>query len=194
MSKKVTATPVRAGPAEAEPQEAKAPTKQRAPTSVLSDILLLLLKILIVILLFVLAFTFLFGATRYNDVAMEPNIKSGDLVLYKRYDKDFSVGEEAVLKYQGKTQVMRVVATEGDVLDMTADGFVINGTVQKEPNPQKETLPYTEGITFPLTLKPGEVFLLGDDRENSADSRVYGAVNQDDVLGKVTNIIRRRNF
>ena len=56
----------------------------KAPTSVLSDILLLLLKILIVILLFVLLFTFLFGATRYNDVAMEPNIKSGDLVIYSR--------------------------------------------------------------------------------------------------------------
>ena len=61
----------------------------KAPTSVLSDILLLLLKILIVILLFVLLFTFLFGATRYNDVAMEPNIKSGDLVIYSRIDKDF---------------------------------------------------------------------------------------------------------
>lgn len=168
--------------------------KKKAPTSVLSDILLLLLKILIVILLFVLMFTFLFGATRYNDVAMEPNIKSGDLVIYKRYDKDFSVGQEAVLKYQGKTQVMRVVAVAGDTVDMTADGFVINGDLQEEPNPQKQTLPYTEGISFPVTLKKGEVFLLGDDRENSADSRVYGAVNQEDTLGKVLNIIRRRNF
>lgn len=170
------------------------PAKTKAPTSVLSDILLLLLKILVVILLFVLAFTFLFGATRYNDVAMEPNIKSGDLVLYKRYDKDFAVGQEAVLKYQGKTQVMRVVAVAGDTVDMTADGLVINGDLQEEPNPQKQTLPYTEGIRFPVTLKKGEVFLLGDDRENSADSRVYGAVNQDDTLGKVLNIIRRRNF
>ena len=168
--------------------------KQRAPTSVLSDILLLLLKILIVILLFVLLFTFLFGATRYNDVAMEPNIKSGDLVIYKRYDKDFTTGQEAVLKYQGKTQVMRVVAVAGDTVDMTADGLVINGDLQEEPDPQKETLPYTEGITFPVTLKKGEVFLLGDDRENSADSRVYGAVQQEDTLGKVLNIIRRRNF
>lgn len=168
--------------------------KARAPTSVLSDILLLLLKILIVILLFVLLFTFLFGATRYNDVAMTPNIKSGDLVIYSRYDKDFDVGQEAVLKYQGKTQVMRVVAKEGDTVDMTADGFTINGVVQEEPDPQKETLPYTEGVTFPITLKADEVFLLGDDRENSADSRVYGAVDQDDTLGKVLDIVRRRNF
>ena len=168
--------------------------KEKAPTSVLSDILLLLLKILIVILLFVLLFTFLFGATRYNDVAMEPNIKSGDLVIYSRVDKDFDVGQEAALKYQGKTQVMRVVATAGDTVDMLPDGFAVNGVIQKEPNPQKQTLPYTEGVTFPITLKKGEIFLLGDDRENSADSRVYGAVQQDDTLGKVLNIVRRRNF
>lgn len=168
--------------------------KTKAPTSVLSDILLLLLKILIVILLFVLLFTFLFGATRYNDVAMEPNIKSGDLVIYSRIDKDFDVGQEAALKYQGKTQVMRVVATAGDTVDMTPDGFTVNGALQEEPNPQKETLPYTEGVTFPITLKKGEIFLLGDDRENSADSRVYGAVQQEDTLGKVLNIVRRRNF
>ena len=168
--------------------------KVKAPTSVLSDILLLLLKILIVILLFVLLFTFLFGATRYNDVAMTPNIKSGDLVIYSRYDKDFEVGQEAVLRYQGKVQVMRVVAKEGDTVDMTPDGFTINGVVQEEPNPQKETLPYTEGVQFPITLKADEVFLLGDDRENSADSRVYGAVDQDDTLGKVLDLVRRRNF
>ena len=95
--------------------------KTKAPTSVLSDILLLLLKILIVILLFVLLFTFLFGATRYNDVAMTPNIKSGDLVIYSRVDKDFEVGQKAALKYQGKTQVMRVVATAGDTVDMTPE-------------------------------------------------------------------------
>ena len=168
--------------------------KERAPTSLLSDILLLLLKILIVILLFVLLFTFLFGATRYNDVAMGPNIKSGDLVIYSRYDKDFELGQEAVLKYQGKTQVMRVVAMAGDTVDMTEDGLVINGELQEEPDPQKQTLPYTEGIRFPVTLKKGEIFLLGDDRENSADSRVYGAVDQNDTLGKVLDIVRRRNF
>ena len=168
--------------------------KQAAPTSLWSDILLLLLKILIVVLFFVLLFTFFFGATRYNDVAMGKNVKAGDLVIYSRVDKDFDIGQEAVLKYQGKTQVMRVVAAAGDTVDMTEDGLVINGQLQPEPDPQKQTLPYTEGIDFPITLQKGEVFVLGDDRENSADSRVYGPVQQEDTLGKVLDLVRRRNF
>jgi signal peptidase I len=77
---------------------------------------------------------------------------------------------------------------------MTEEGFTIDGELQPEPNPQKETLPYTEGIDFPVKLQKDEIFLLGDDRENSADSRVYGAIQQKDTLGKVLNIIRRRNF
>ncbi len=168
--------------------------KQKAPTSVLSDILLLLLKILIVILLFVLTFTFLLGGIRYNDVAMGPYIKSGDLALYSRTDKDFHLGDIAVVRYQEKTQLMRVVALEGDVVDMTEEGFTVNGILQEEPDPEKETLPYTEGIRFPVTLGEGQIFLLGDDRENSADSRVYGAVLEEDTLGKVLTTIRRRNF
>lgn len=168
--------------------------KNHAPTSVLSDILLLLLKILVVILIIVIIFTYFLGATRYNDVAMNPTIKSGDLSVYSRRDKDFEVGDIAVVRYQDKLQLMRVVATEGETLEMTEKGFIINGVVQPEPNPEKETLPYTEGIDFPLTLKEGEVFLLGDDRENSADSRIYGAVREKDTVGKVLTTIRRRNF
>ena len=96
--------------------------------------------------------------------------------------------------FRSKTQVMRVVATAGDTLDMTEDGLTINGVLQPEPNPKKQTLPYTEGILFPVTLEEGEIFLLGDDRENSADSRAYGAIQQEDTLGKVLSIVRRRNF
>ena len=173
---------------------AQAPPKKKPKTSVWSDLLLLLLKILVIILLFVLMFTFLFGATRYSDVAMQPNIKAGDLVIYYRLDKTYVATNCVALKYQGKTQVMRVVAVEGDTVDMTADGLVINGALQSEPDPSKQTLPYTEGIQFPLTLQKGEVFLLGDDRENSADSRVYGAVNAKDTLGEVMTVIRRRNI
>ena len=164
--------------------------KVKAPTSVLSDILLLLLKILIVILLFVLLFTFLFGATRYNDVAMEPNIKSGDLVIYSRVDKDFDVGQEAALKYQGKTQVMRVVAVAGDTVDMAEDGLGVNGALKSEPDPTKDTLPFKEGTSFPVKLKKGEVFLMGDNRPDAVDSRQFGPVNAKDTLGELMTVIR----
>ena len=175
-------------------QKATDSSKKKAKTSVLSDVLLLLLKILIIILIFVLLFTFLFGATRLNDISMEPNVKSGDLVVYYRLDKNYVATNCVAYKYQGKTYVMRVVATAGDTVDMTADGMTINGALQSEPDPSQETLPYEGGVEFPVKLKTGQVFLMGDNRENSVDSRVFGAVQSRDTLGEVMTIIRRRNF
>lgn len=168
--------------------------KTKVKTSVLSDVLLLLLKILIIILVFVLLFTFLFGATRLNDISMEPNVKSGDLVVYYRLDKDYVATNCVAYKYQGKTYVMRVVATAGDTIDMTENGMTINGSLQNEPDSTQETLPYEGGIEFPIKLKTGQVFLMGDNRENSVDSRVFGAVQSKDTLGEVMTIIRRRSF
>ena len=89
---------------------------------------------------------------------------------------------------------MRVVAVAGDTVDMTEDGLMINGALQSEPNPMKQTLPYKEGVEFPIKLKTGEVFLLGDDRENSEDSRIYGPVKSRETLGEVMTVIRRRNI
>ena len=169
-------------------------SKSKAKTSLLEDLLMLLLKILIIILVFVLLFTFVFGATRLRQTSMQPNIKEGDLVLYYRLDKSYVATNCVAYRYKGQTQVMRVVAVAGDTVDMTEDGLVINGSLQSEPNPTKETLPFTEGIDYPVKLKYGEVFLLGDDRENSEDSRIYGPVKAKNTLGEVMTVIRRRNI
>ena len=55
-------------------------------------------------------------------------------------------------------------------------------------------MPYQEGITFPVTLQEGQVFVLADDRRQAEDSRIYGPVNRSAVLGKVIGLIRRRNL
>jgi len=47
---------------------------------------------------------------------------------------------------------------------------------------------------MPLTLGAGQVFVLGDARQNATDSRVYGAVNTKDTLGKVITVIKWRDL
>ena len=57
-----------------------------------------------------------------------------------------------------------------------------------------ETLPYTEGISFPLTVGEDEYFVLGDNRTNAHDSRIYGTVSKEEIKGTVITLLRHRGF
>jgi signal peptidase I len=160
----------------------------------LEELLYLILKITAIILAGVLVFTFLFGAFRVSDASMAPSIKEGDLVLFYRLDKYYVSGNAIVLKYNGRLQSSRVIAVAGDEVDITDSGLMINGALQSESNIYEETQRYNTAIEFPLTVPEGEVFVLGDGRENATDSRVFGTVKIEDTLGKVMTVIRRRGI
>jgi len=176
-------------------QRAAATEAPHIITPVLKDILFLFLKIACIALTFLLLFTFLFGIIRYDGPSMEPSIKSGDLVIFYRYTKSGYLPQETlVLDYQGQRQVRRVVATAGDTVDITEDGLVINGALQQELGIYQKTERYQDGVDFPLTVPEGQVFVLGDGRTGTTDSRIYGCVRIEDTLGKVMAVIRRRNI
>ena len=164
-------------------------------TSVWKDLGFLLAKIISIALVFVLLFTFLFGMIRYNEPSMAPMIKDGDLVIYYRYTKSGYLAQDAVvLDFKGQWQVRRVVATEGDTVDINEHGLIVNGAVQQEPEIYQQTERYEDGIEFPLTVPEGHIFVLGDSRTGATDSRIYGCVNIKDTFGKVMAVIRRRSI
>ena len=88
----------------------------------------------------------------------------------------------------------RVVAVAGDTVDITADGLMINGAIVQEPHAAGETTQFAEGVTFPLTVPQGQVFVLGDNREHATDSRIFGCIDIADIDGRVMGLFRRRNF
>lgn len=162
--------------------------------SLLKEILSLLVKIAAIIIVFLLVFTFVFGLYRNTDVSMAPSIQDGDLVLFYRLDKTYVAGDTLLFSFEKQKQVRRVMATAGDTVDITEEGLLINGALQQEPGIYQETQRYAEGAVFPLTVGEGQVFVLGDAREDATDSRVYGAVEIKDTWGKVITILRRRNI
>lgn len=175
-------------------QEKKADTGKRSG-SALNDLLLLLLKIGLVCAFLVFLTVFLFGVTQQRDTSMNPAVKEGDIAVFYRPSKDYAVNDPVVVEYNGKLQVRRVVAMAGDVVDINPDGgLVINGSTQIEDGIYTQTLPYKEGITFPVTVGDGEVFVLGDNRTSAEDSRMYGTVRIGATKGKVIMIIRRRGI
>ena len=162
--------------------------------SLLMEILFLLGKIAAVLIVMLLGFTFMFGLCRNMDASMTPAVKDGDLVIFYRLDKNYVADDTLMLEFKGQKQVRRVIATAGDIVDITEDGLFINGALQQETKIYVPTQRYEGGAEFPLTVREGQVFVLGDSRVNATDSRIYGAVNIKDTLGKVITILRRRNI
>lgn len=147
-----------------------------------------------VVLVIVALFTFVFGVYRVDDASMTPNLNPGDLVFYYRLDKKYIVGDVLLYHYEGKSQLGRVTASPSDEVDINEGGFMVNGAYQYEPKIYKETLAVQGGVTFPLTLGEGEVFLMSDNRDQARDSRLFGPLPKDKVLGKVFTILRRRGI
>lgn len=163
-------------------------------STLLGELAALLLKIAVAVLAAVLLFTFVFGLHRNREPAMNPAIKDGDLVIFYRLDKHYVFGDTLLLDYQGGRQVRRVVATAGDVVDITEDGLMVNHALQQEMGIYEPTHRYETQVDFPLTVGEGQVFVLGDAREHATDSRIYGPVEVKDTLGKVMAILRRRSI
>lgn len=162
--------------------------------SLLMEIFFLLAKIAAVLFLLLLCFTFMFGLCRNEEASMTPAVKDGDLVIFYRLDKNYVAYDTLVLKFEGKKQVRRVIATAGDIVDITEEGLFINGALQQETKIYTPTHRYEGGVEFPITVMEGQVFVLGDSRVNTTDSRIYGAVDIKDTMGKVITILRRRDI
>jgi len=163
--------------------------------SMLISFLSLLLQVGSIIIILLILLTFLFGLVQYDEPSMAPSIKDGDLVLFYRYtNAGYLPSDVIVLMHDGQKQIRRVIATAGDTVDITEEGLVINGALQQELEIFQKTKRYQDGVSFPLTVPEGHVFVLGDSREGSTDSRIYGCVNINDTLGKVMTVVLRRSI
>lgn len=158
------------------------------------DLFWLVVKLLLAAGILAVMLLWIFGLARCTDNAMTPALKDGDIVLFDRLEKEHPVRGLVVFSKNGKTEVRRIVAKAGDVVEVTEEGLFINGYRQQESDITMETLPYQEGVRYPLTLGEGEYFVLADRRENAEDSRLYGAVSEKEIKGTVIALLRRRGF
>jgi signal peptidase I len=151
-------------------------------------------KLLVTGLLLWAVFTFVFGLARISGESMYPRLRDGDLILYYRLDRNYSQGEVVTFRINGNRRTARVVATGGDVVDITEEGqLLVNGNVQEEEifYPTEKA---SAGITYPCTVEEGSYFVLCDFRTASTDSRDYGTISGKDISGKVITLLRRRGI
>lgn len=127
---------------------------------------------------------------------MKPNFYEGDRIVVFRLAKgSIEKGDVIVFKTkQGEKLIKRVVATEGDTVDIssTKGGLYINGKSAEETNIYSATSAVDNKVTYPVTVGEDCYFVLGDNRTESKDSRSseIGLVKKEDIVGRVVLSIR----
>lgn len=111
--------------------------------------------------------------------------KRGDIVMFNK------AGVIASYDYENDRQpplVKRIIAVGGDVVDYDSlsERFVINGEPIDEPYILERMLSNDTGTVYPLTVPEGQVFCMGDNRNDSLDSRYpeIGCIDRRYILGK----------
>ena len=169
--------------------------EKRRKLSIMEEALFTFGKVVMIGAMLFMFFRFAFGFVQVTDASMIPSMREGDLVLYQRIGASHVLAADVIVVNQGgQAQVRRTIAVAGDVVDITERGLEINGRIQNELHIFELTEQFSEGIEFPLTVPYGEIFVMGDSRARSRDSRIYGTVHLDDVLGSVVTVLRGREL
>ncbi|MBW7574020.1 signal peptidase I [Caproiciproducens sp. AGMB10547] len=157
------------------------------------------MEALIPALLVILAvFVFFFRIITVNGSSMQPNFMDSYKVLMSCTDRKFSLGDVVVVDARGTSLheliIKRVIATEGQTVDIDFHtGTVsVNGVALDESAYIKNGITKNQyDLSFPQTVPKGRVFLLGDNRKFSDDSRSsdVGMVDKRYIIGKVKTIL-----
>lgn len=132
--------------------------------------------------------TFLLQPFYIPSGSMEPTLRINDRLLVNKLNRHPDRGEIVVFERPpgeavgptNKDLIKRVIALGGDTVEGRDDGVWVNGKKLNEPYVRNQVT-----STFaPVTVPKGKVWVMGDNRGNSSDSRRFGAIDDDLIVGK----------
>ena len=134
----------------------------------------------------VLVAVLMFPVLRIYGHSMNDNLAEGDIVLARK-GADFDQGDVIAFYYNNNLLVKRVIGEPGDWVDIDKDGNVFVNTKQIEEPYLKEKALGQTNITLPYQVPESRIFVMGDNRSVSIDSRntAVGCIAQEQIVGKV---------
>jgi signal peptidase I len=135
---------------------------------------------------------FVVQVTEVRQRSMEPTLEQNDRVLVSKLDYRFGPAQrgdiivfnppipDASIPY-----VKRVIAVAGETVELRNGNVFVNGQQVDIPQAHGATQPQAPQIVYPFTVPAGQIFVMGDNRTFSSDSRTFGPVPVANIIGKV---------
>lgn len=133
---------------------------------------------------------FVFAIVQVNGSSMLPTLENAERLVVRKFfytpdNKDIVIVRSDSME---KFLVKRVIATEGqelNIVEETGDVYV-DGILQEEPYIYEKLKDAGMANSFPMTIPKDCVFVMGDNRNNSLDSRIIGVIKNSDIVGKAS--------
>jgi len=134
----------------------------------------------------ILVAVLLLPVLRIYGTSMTPTLSEGNIVLSLK-GSSFKTGDVIAFYYNNKILVKRVIANSGDWVDIDQEGNVfVNGQLLDEPYLTEKAFGECD-IKLPYQVPESRVFVMGDHRSTSVDSRstAIGCVSEEQIVGKI---------
>ena len=145
-----------------------------------------IIKIVIILLIIYVLFFQIFGITKIDNNSMHPTISKGDLVFFVRHSKDYKVGDIVTFKKDGKRYILRIIGIENQTIYINNEDKLVNKN-NIDQSLYEDIIPKNSEIKYPYDIQKNKVFVVGDYRLETDDSRMFGEIDINMIDGKVIN-------
>ena len=143
--------------------------------------------VVVVAAIAVLVATLLLPVMRITGTSMQPGFQPGDILVGWK-TRDLERGDTCMFYFNNKLIIKRLIGLGGDVIEIDEEGHVaVNGEQLEEESYISEYALGLCDLDFPYEVPVGSCFVLGDNRDNSTDSRAtnFGCISEEEMVGKV---------